>query len=32
VDRDRGAEHGLPLATRDAHFNHVPGLTAREWR
>jgi len=24
-------EHGLPLATRDAHFNRVPGLTVPEW-
>ena len=24
-------EHGLPLATRDAHFNRVPGLTVHEW-
>lgn len=26
------AERGLPLATRDAHFNHVPGLTVLDWR
>jgi len=25
-------EHGLPLATRDAHFRHVPGLTVLDWR
>lgn len=24
-------EHGLPLATRDAHFNRVPGLTVPAW-
>jgi len=26
------SEHGLPLATRDAHFNQVLGLTAHDWR
>jgi tRNA(fMet)-specific endonuclease VapC len=25
-------EHGLPLATRDAHFARVPGLTVFDWR
>jgi predicted nucleic acid-binding protein len=25
-------EHGLPLATRDAHFQRVPGLTVLDWR
>jgi len=25
-------EHGLPLATRDEHFHHVPGLTVLDWR
>ena len=25
-------EHGLPLATRDAHFLRVPGLTVLDWR
>ena len=25
-------EHGLPLATRDAHFARVPGLTMQDWR
>lgn len=25
-------EHGLPLATRDAHFSHVPGLQLLDWR
>lgn len=25
-------EHGLPLATRDAHFARVPGLTIQDWR
>jgi len=25
-------EHGLPLATRDAHFTRVPGLTVLDWR
>lgn len=25
-------EHGLPLATRDAHFAHVSGLTVLDWR
>ncbi len=25
-------EHGRPLATRDAHFARVPGLTVRDWR
>jgi tRNA(fMet)-specific endonuclease VapC len=24
-------EHGLPLATRDAHFAHVPGLIVEDW-
>ncbi len=24
-------QHGLPLATRDAHFNHVAGLTVEQW-
>jgi predicted nucleic acid-binding protein len=24
--------HGLPLATRDAHFVRVPGLSVRDWR
>ena len=24
-------EHGLPLATRDAHFAQVPGLTVLNW-
>ena len=24
-------EHGLPLATRDAHFARVPGLTVQDW-
>jgi tRNA(fMet)-specific endonuclease VapC len=24
-------EHGLPLATRDAHFAHVPGLIVENW-
>jgi len=26
------AEHSLPLATRDAHFAHVAGLTVLDWR
>ena len=25
-------EHGWPLATRDAHFTRVPGLTVQDWR
>ncbi len=25
-------ESGLPLATRDAHFNQVPGLQVLDWR
>ncbi|HUG09401.1 MAG TPA: type II toxin-antitoxin system VapC family toxin [Opitutaceae bacterium] len=25
-------EHGLPLATRDEHFERVPGLTVLDWR
>ena len=25
-------EQGLPLATRDAHFDHVAGLTVLDWR
>jgi len=25
-------EHGLPLATRDAHFARVPGLTVLDWQ
>lgn len=25
-------EHGLPLATRDAHFARVPGLVVLDWR
>ena len=25
-------EHGLPVATRDDHFNRVPGLTVPDWR
>ena len=25
-------EHGLPVATRDDHFNRVPGLTVLDWR
>lgn len=25
-------EHGLPLATRDAHFAQVPRLTVLDWR
>ena len=25
-------EHGLPLATRDAHFARVPGLRVLDWR
>ena len=25
-------QHGLPLATRDAHFNQVPGLQVLDWR
>ncbi len=25
-------EHGWPLATRDAHFARVPGLTVLDWR
>ena len=25
-------EHGWPLATRDAHFARVPGLTVQDWR
>ncbi len=25
-------EHGLPLATRDAHFARVPGLVVQDWR
>jgi len=25
-------ERSLPLATRDAHFAHVPGLTVLDWR
>ena len=25
-------EHGWPLATRDAHFARVPGLTVFDWR
>lgn len=25
-------EHGLPLATRDAHFVRVPGLLVQDWR
>jgi len=25
-------EHGLPLATRDAHFIYVPGLRVLDWR
>jgi tRNA(fMet)-specific endonuclease VapC len=24
-------EHGLPLATRDAHFASVPGLSVQDW-
>ncbi len=24
-------QHGLPLATRDAHFERVPGLTVERW-
>ncbi len=24
-------QHGLPLATRDAHFDRVPGLTVEQW-
>jgi tRNA(fMet)-specific endonuclease VapC len=24
-------QHGLPLATRDAHFDQVPGLTVEHW-
>jgi len=25
-------EHGLPVATRDAHFSQVPGLSVLDWR
>jgi len=25
-------EHNLPLATRDAHFARIPGLTVQDWR
>ena len=25
-------EHGWPLATRDAHFDHVSGLNVEDWR
>ena len=25
-------EHGLPVATRDDHFNRVPGLSVLDWR
>ena len=25
-------EHGWPVATRDAHFTRVPGLTVQDWR
>lgn len=25
-------EHGLPVATRDDHFNCVPGLSVLDWR
>ena len=25
-------EYGLPVATHDEHFNHVPGLTVLDWR
>lgn len=25
-------EHGLPVATCDAHFSHVPGLVVLDWR
>jgi tRNA(fMet)-specific endonuclease VapC len=25
-------EYGLPVATRDDHFNRVPGLTVLDWR
>lgn len=25
-------EHGLPVATRDDHFNRVPGLTVLDWQ
>ena len=25
-------EHGWPLATRDAHFERVPGLTIEDWK
>jgi len=25
-------EHGWPVATRDAHFARVPGLTVQDWR
>lgn len=25
-------EHGLPLATRDAHFSRVPGLSVLDWQ
>lgn len=24
-------EHGLPLVTRDGHFEHVPGLAVEHW-
>jgi tRNA(fMet)-specific endonuclease VapC len=24
-------QHGLPVATRDAHFTHVPGLQTLSW-
>lgn len=24
-------QHGLPLATRDGHFKHVPGLVVEQW-
>lgn len=26
------SQHGLPLATRDAHFIQVPGLSVLDWR
>lgn len=26
------SEHGLPLATRDAHFQRVPNLIVLDWR
>ena len=28
----QAVEHGLPLATRDAHFARVPGLEVLDWR